>query len=120
MTYRVKELGFDMFTSIGRDPFDHMAESDRSWSFFTGKEPEVSKGILEIPKHVTDDEEVAIKIAKFTLNHIRWAYEAGEKEGQAQAQRFFRLAFGVETPTSREAVMWNNPVPLLKDRVEHE
>ncbi len=39
-------------------------------------------------------------------------YESGERQGRADAQRFFRLSLGVEEPTPAEEAYWNNPVPL--------
>jgi len=37
--------------------------------------------------------------------------EVGKREGQKAAQRFFRLALGLEVPTESERAYWNNPVP---------
>ena len=41
-------------------------------------------------------------------------FQRGRKEGQAEAQRFFRLALGVEEPDYDERALWNNPVPLME------
>ena len=43
------------------------------------------------------------------------AFQAGVNTGRAEAQRFFRLALGVEVPTFNEKATWNNPVPLRRD-----
>lgn len=46
-------------------------------------------------------------------------FEAGESSGRdlgrAEAQRFFRLALGVDSPSAEESALWNNPVPLKGD-----
>lgn len=39
-------------------------------------------------------------------------YDTGREHGAISAQRFFRLALGIEAPTQVEAALWNNPVPL--------
>jgi hypothetical protein len=50
--------------------------------------------------------------AREVLRYMRLGYDIGRKDGQAEAQRFFRLALGVEEPNPGEAAFWNNPVPL--------
>lgn len=53
--------------------------------------------------------------AKMYLSTAQTHYDLGVKAGKAQAQRFLRLALGLEKPTHSEAAYWNNPVPLKGD-----
>lgn len=53
--------------------------------------------------------------ARDRLRHMQHGYDIGRKAGQAEAQRFFRLALGVELPDMSERALWNNPVPLRQD-----
>lgn len=50
--------------------------------------------------------------ARIRLEAIQIGYDSGVKAGRAEAQRFFRLALGVEVPEPHESALWNNPVPL--------
>ena len=52
------------------------------------------------------------KEVKFILQKMSWAYDWGRKEGQKEAQRFFRLSLGIEEPEPKESAYWQNPVPL--------
>lgn len=72
-------------------------------------------------RHATKEEEVATtaKIwncsteeATIRVTMYRAGQRAGVRQGRAEAQRFLRLALGVEDPTEEEEAMWNNPVPL--------
>jgi flagellar biosynthesis/type III secretory pathway protein FliH len=47
------------------------------------------------------------------LDMYEQGFQAGKKEGQSEAQRFFRLSLGIEKPSFSEKAYWNNPVPLL-------
>lgn len=62
------------------------------------------------------DETIATKMLEFAAN----SYDSGREEGRKEAQRFFRLALGVEVPDPNEAALWNNPVPLKKDDEEED
>lgn len=53
--------------------------------------------------------------ARDRLRHMQHGYDIGRKVGRAEAQRFFRLALGVELPDAGERAMWNNPVPLREE-----
>jgi hypothetical protein len=44
-------------------------------------------------------------------------YDAGRREGQAEAQRHLRLLLGVEEPTFDEVAYWNAPFPLKGSEV---
>lgn len=80
--------------------------------FSSGPVPEDSEHVFHVPAGLAETEEAAWAIANFTLIRMGWASDAGIKHGQAEAQRFFRLALGVEAPAERERVYWQNPVPL--------
>ena len=62
------------------------------------------------------------KVDKDTAVYLIESYdagiEAGRKKGQAEAQRFFRLALGMESPTTQEKVYWNQPVPLKEEEAD--
>jgi len=62
-------------------------------------------------KHYGADHEEAKRL----MGIFEMGFDTGQDQGRADAQRFFRLALGVETPTPSEAARWMNPVPL-KDR----
>ena len=58
--------------------------------------------------------EVATKI----VDSYDIGFEDGVKQGQEEAQRFFRLALGIDVPTTQERAFWNNRVPLKKEVLE--
>lgn len=43
-------------------------------------------------------------------------FDTGRKQGQSEAQRFFRLTLGLEKPTAAEEAYWTHPVPLKERR----
>lgn len=55
------------------------------------------------------------EMSKFCLHLMRDAFNVGHRVGQAEAQRFFRLALGVDVPEVDERALWNNPVPLKEE-----
>jgi hypothetical protein len=50
--------------------------------------------------------------ARSYLSILQQGYDIGLKDGRQEVQRFFRLALGVDEPTTDERAYWNNPVPL--------
>lgn len=58
---------------------------------------------------MTEDE------ARSYLTTAEIYYDMGREDGQAEAQRFFRLALGIEIPDVDERAYWNAPVPLMEE-----
>ena len=56
-----------------------------------------------------DEREATIRLDSYENGR-----RSGVEQGRAEAQRFFRLALGVEEPSLSESAYWNNPVPLRR------
>lgn len=113
--HTVKPLGYDLLMRSGARgaALDHVATGSEGYYFFSGPDPQASEGYFEVPKKLAATQEQAEAIAAFALQHYEWGRQAGQKQGQGEAQRFFRMALGLEAPAGPgEFVHWNNPVPL--------
>lgn len=62
----------------------------------------------------SDGKELSSEKALELMEIFEMGYDTGLRHGQADAQRAFRLALGVELPTSFERAYWNLPVPLAE------
>jgi len=110
---RATPIGFDLRTpNPPARAMDHLHESDDTWTFCHGPDVQGVGPVLEVPKSVAATDTDAVNVACVILRYARVSWEAGEQNGRAEAQRFFRLILGVEEPTRRESAHWNNPVPL--------
>jgi len=60
--------------------------------------------------------EVDVSTAKTIAEVYDFGLNEGKKQGREEAQRFMRLALGVEEPTLKEESLWNNPIPLKETK----
>lgn len=92
--------------------FNYVIKTDSYWLISDELLVEDTKNVLQIDRNLAEDVDKAVLVFTTIVKMMDGAFDAGRKIGQAEAQRFFRYALGIEAPDSQIASTWNNPVPL--------
>lgn len=111
MKYEAKELDDPIVLhTTRRIAYTRLSCTAEHWTLHADSDTEGL--VYRMPLSMADTIEQAEKVLAHMLKTMNHVYHVGEKNGRAQAQRFYRLALGVEQPTDEEAALWDNPVPL--------